>query len=277
MARHLIKDRHFGASWIQGTRTYQEDDFGFYRPSDQQAAGIDLLAVLADGMGGEGSGDVASRTVVDSFLEAFANGLDAPPKRLKKALEHANHVMSEAVAVDAQRDGMGCTLVAALIEGYRLYWLSVGDSALFLLRAGRLQRLNADHSYGSYLAQQLAEGSISQEAVDADQTNRNALMSAVTGEPLELVDAPVDPVLWQPGDMILCVSDGLFTLDEGEIASLCERVTTRDAKDIAASLTRAVTAKGKKNQDNTTVLVLNIEPIPKKRMGFVQKLNWKSS
>ena len=75
---------------------------------------------------------------------------------------------------------MGCTLLAVVLAQEGLYWISVGDSPLWLWRAGRLHRLNQDHAYRSILAHRVHEGEMSADDA-ARHPDRNALISAVTG------------------------------------------------------------------------------------------------
>lgn len=242
---------HFEAC-MQGGRSYQEDDCGVFElPPSLHGGG--LLLVLADGMGGEQAGDRASAIAVRSFIDAYASGA-APtiPQRLYRALEHANQELALEVATDAALSGMGCTLLAAVLTDRELYWISVGDSPLWLWRKGALLRLNQDHSYRQVLAQQVAAGEISPEEAGY-HPDRNALISALTGEPLTLVDWCTEPYSLQPGDRILLASDGLLTLSEVQIAAYLQvcpstRVTCQ-------GLLEAVLAADYAYQDNVTVML----------------------
>ena len=146
----------------QGSRSRQEDDYGVFELPPELEAG-DLLLVLADGMGGERGGARASALAVRSFIEAYDTASAAAiPNRLEQVLTRVN----ERIAWDAASDsdglqGMGCTLLAVVLAEEGLYWISVGDSPLWLWRRGRLIRLNQDHAYRSILAHQVRNGEIS--------------------------------------------------------------------------------------------------------------------
>jgi serine/threonine protein phosphatase PrpC len=132
-----------------------------------------------------------------------------------------------------------------------LYWISVGDSPLWLWRRGRLRRLNQDHAYRSILAQQVNMGEIS-AAEAARHPDRNALISAVTGTDLELVDLSRRAYPLKPNDQVLLASDGLLTLDEREIAAVLSR--SRAEGPPGQRLLAAVAERRNLHQDNVTVL-----------------------
>ena len=174
---------------IRGARAYQQD-----RAATVSVDGTQHLLVLADGMGGHTSGDIASDIVVRKFFHAW-HDLEAPdeiPDRLIFALQAANLAIYDRVMSEPELAGMGTTLVAAHVEGDRLHWISVGDSPLWLFQDGELARLNANHSVASLLDQQVADGEISaEEAVRSPE--RSHLLEAVTGNDIHLVDVSPDP------------------------------------------------------------------------------------
>ncbi|MFZ1642384.1 MAG: protein phosphatase 2C domain-containing protein [Candidatus Contendobacter sp.] len=246
------------ATWVhdegaaQGNRSQQEDDYGVFKLPAELEAG-DLLLVLADGMGGEQAGARASALAVRGFVGAYDRASAvAIPDRLEQTLAHVNERMARDVAIDPQGlHGMGCTLLAVVLAEEGLYWISVGDSPLWLWRQGRLYRLNQDHAYRSVLAYQVSSGEIS--AADAARhPDRNALISAVTGTELELVDLPRQPYPLEPDDQILLASDGLLTLDEKEIAAVLSRARAEDHP--CRQLLAAVAGRRNLHQDNVTVL-----------------------
>lgn len=236
---------------IQGGRARQEDDYGVFELPPELEAG-DLLLVLADGMGGEQAGARASALTVRDFIETYDTvPAAAIPERLERTLTHVNERMALEVASDPENlRGMGCTLLAVVLAEEGLYWISVGDSPLWLWRRGRLRRLNQDHAYRSILAAEVSAGEIS--AADAFRhPARNALVSAVTGDEVELVDLPRQAYPLKPGDQMLLASDGLLTLGENEIAALLTRARGEEP---CRRLLAAVEAHRCPHQDNVTVL-----------------------
>lgn len=236
----------------QGSRSRQEDDYGVFELPPELEAG-DLLLVLADGMGGEQAGARASALAVRGFVDAYDTATAAAiPDRLEQTLARVNERMARDVASDPYGlHGMGCTLLAVVLTEEGLYWISVGDSPLWLWRRGRLHRLNQDHAYRSILAQQVDMGEIS-TAEAARHPDRNALISAVTGAELELVDVSRQAYPLKSNDQVLLASDGLLTLDEKEIATVLSRA--RADNHPCQQLLAAVAEHRNLHQDNVTVL-----------------------
>ncbi len=253
----------------QGARAYQEDYCDFLvldgGAGDGDAGAPGILLVLADGMGGHVAGALASKTAVANFIAAWQaqNNTADIPTRLQNALAAANDSMREKIAADPALDGMGCTLVGAAVADQTLHWISVGDSPLWLLRGGELQRLNQDHSMAPVLQNLVAAGRMTAAEAAADP-RRNALRSAVMGKELTLVDCPDAPLPLPPPPepaRILLASDGLQTLSNNEIADIMRQCAAFDSGTCADRLLQAVEAKQHPRQDNTTVMVH--DPVPR--------------
>ncbi|HAS51365.1 MAG TPA: serine/threonine-protein phosphatase [Gammaproteobacteria bacterium] len=246
------------AAWVhnegmaQGCRARQEDDYGVCELPQTLGAG-DLLLVLADGMGGERGGARASALAVRSFITTYDRvPATTIPERLARTLTEVNTQMAREAATDPEElNGMGCTLLAVVLAEEGLYWISVGDSPLWLWRRGRLYRLNQDHAYRSVLAYQVSHGQISAE-VAAHHPDRNALMSAVTGDALDLIDLSQQAhTLWN-NDQILLASDGILTLDEREISAILTHQRADETP--CQALLAAITAHQRPHQDNITIV-----------------------
>jgi len=247
---------------IQGARDYQEDDYDFLLldgDGDRDGDAPGILLVLADGMGGHVAGALASKTAVASFIAAWQaqdNNVDIPAS-LDNALAAANDSLREKVAADPSLDGMGCTLVGAVVAAGNLHWVSVGDSPLWLMRGGELQRINQDHSMAPLLQNLVDAGRMTAEEAAADP-RRNALRSAVMGDELTLVDrseAPLPlPAAPEPA-RILLASDGVQTLPDDAIENLMRQCAALDSDACANRLLQAVEAKQHPRQDNTTIMI----------------------
>lgn len=214
------------------------------------------LALVCDGMGGHDYGAMAAHTACEAFADFF-EGEESPsdiPGRLKAALFHANDEVGKKLSsLDAYG---GCTLLAAYVADGVMWWVSVGDSPLVVWRAGRLLRLNEDHSmrkiYGDLLAKDF-------EGTRLMMSQAHTLRSAVTGEKMPLIDAPPIPYLLLPGDRILLASDGvdeiLFTRPLRESV---RQVFMRRGNQLAAELVEACRTLALPEADNVTVLTMDL-------------------
>jgi hypothetical protein len=162
---------------------------------------------------------------------------------------------------------MGGTVVAtSLVEG-GLQWVSVGDSLLYLLRDGMLKRLNDDHSMGPQIDLMARNGMIDAEEA-RNHPQRNCLTSALTGKDIPELDCTPERLDLEDGDIIVLASDGLQSLAEEDIASILDKMSDHESRDIATALIRAVAAKGVSDQDNTSVAVIRVyQPEPEPRGG----------
>ncbi len=234
---------------IQGRRKHQQD-----RAHCQSLGNGCHLLVLGDGMGGHVAGDIASATVLERFRNAFVNdgGESNPRARLLQALKAANHALFDRIQEDPRLTGMGTTLVAVHVAGRSLYWISVGDSPLWLFRNGEMQRLNENHSMGGLLDQRAAHGEITREEA-AKFPGRSQLLEAVMGDDIKLYDAPAEPLKLQPGDLIALASDGVETCSPEELQNI---VAGRfSAAELVQAILNAVEDHAVPSQDNATLIV----------------------
>lgn len=244
----------FGNAQHIGLREQQQDSFGFSDPSDESfCAHAGFLAVVADGMGGMQHGDLASRSAVRAFLQAYQrkHADETIADALWRSLYEASSSVASIQAGLAGGNELGTTLTAAVLYEEQLHWISVGDSGLFLFREGEWTQLNTAHVYARELAARAQTGEITAEQA-ANDPQRDALTSYLGGEMGE-VDRTVRPFPLQDGDIVLLASDGLFkTLDFDEMSgammgSLQER---------CEALIRRTLAKGSPAQDNVTAVAL---------------------
>ena len=219
----------------QGARPYQEDCWTLKRLADGA-----LCAVLADGMGGHAGGSVASRLAVDAAAGTMTGG-----GSLADALHAANRAIGDRATGDRALENMGSTLVVAVVAGEELHWVSVGDSPLYLVVGGAIERLNADHSMVPQIEALVAHGMIT-AAQAANHPGRHTLREAVMGNPLTLIDRGSRRL--EAGAVLLLCSDGVESLDHAQIAT--------EAGKPAQAIVDAVLALHAPHQDNVTVIKL---------------------
>src|SRR5579864_1791935 len=261
-----------------GART----DLGRVRKNNEDCYAIDStlqLYVLSDGMGGEAHGEVASKLAVQTILTHCRQGensrttpilgesspeVSERTNRLSSAIHLANRKVFEAASTNEEQKGMGATIVAAWIEGQRLSVAHVGDSRAYLLRAGTMEQLTADHSL---VAEKVRVGILTPQEADASEMQSVLTRAVGTSSSVE-VDA--DEQMLLAGDSLLLCSDGLTRMvTDPEIASTL--LTTRTAQEAADRLIELANEYG--GVDNVTVIVLRIL---QKSEGVLERLKvWK--
>lgn len=235
------------AQWI-GARRKQEDAYVAKHYRDG------VLAVVCDGMGGHHDGELASSLACEAYLRAFEK-LDKLPmaQRMRDALEKANEEVR--LSFESRRVYGGTTLLAVFVGAGVVRWVSVGDTALYLWRHGRLIRLNQDHSFRDVFRSYIGAGMTAQEAL----RRGHVLRSAVTGEPLDLVDAPGMPYPLLPEDRIVLASDGAENILEPEMLTSVGRNILNDREsNLPAALIAACQALNDPHADNTTIISIDL-------------------
>ena len=241
---------------IDGARDYQEDAFlTTYLDDIDGKPKASALVIMADGMGGHAAGNIASNLVVSTFNKSFTGdfGKRDVASILRACLDNANNALKESIRETPALDGMGCTMVAAGLTQGKLWWASVGDSHLYVIRERELNKCNEDHSYGGYLDRMKGEG---MDIESEPGLSRNMLMSAMTGDEIAEIDCPDQPFELKPGDRLIVASDGLDTLSEGSILQFSAWASS--AKECVDTLLKAVEDANKPRQDNTTVVIVDI-------------------
>jgi serine/threonine protein phosphatase PrpC len=224
------------------------------------------LYVLSDGMGGEAHGEVASALAVQTIMthiQQAENSHSTPTfgepqadvsertNRLASAIHLANRKVFEMASANAGHKGMGATIVAAWIEGQKLSLAHVGDSRAYLLRAGSLDQLTADHSL---VAEKVRIGILTPQEADASELQSVLTRAVGTKEDVE-VDA--DEQMLLVGDSLLLCSDGLSRMvTDPEIASTL--LTSASAQNAADRLVDLANENG--GVDNISVIVLRFLP-----------------
>ena len=230
------------ASDIGRVRTSNEDSCGVFSPA---------VYVVADGLGGHAAGEVASRIVVAAVHDMANAGEPIDTAALKSAVLRANQQVLDAAAKHSAYEGMGSTAPVLHIdeEAQTACYAHVGDSRLYLLRAGALRRISRDHSYVEEL---VARGELS-EAEAQHHPRKNYLLRAVGVEERLHVDGDTFPVM--AGDRFLLATDGLTNMVED--ADLCALLGGNPDDAARQMVERALDAGG---TDNVTAIVIACDP-----------------
>lgn len=238
-----------GKVHAQGARESQQDSFsvavGTHRAGD-------VLAVVADGMGGLSDGDRVSQTIVSTIMRAFFSGENVGTSELPVLLTKAKNAVDQLLGPEKIRQS-GSTVVMGMIKNGMFHYLSVGDSRIALFRDGELFQLNRSHSYEHQLLLKAINGEKSFAEICTDpQADR--LTSYLGMGPLHFVDIPAAPIRVHPGDKFILMSDGIFNaLTEQEISAALRR----DAEEAADAIDCWIQDKHYRNQDNYTAVILH--------------------
>jgi len=243
-----------------GSREDQQDSFGFSRlEAESSSSHGGFLAVIADGMGGLANGKEASQAAIQAFLSSYGAKpeKESVPDALQRAVLDANRAVVQSGTGSGAPGGVGSTLVAAAFCQQSLYWASVGDSALYLLREGHLTMLTGAHTYANDLDLRASKGSISAEEA-ISHPDREALTSYLGQDPLAEMELTVKPFPLQDGDQVLLSTDGIFkTLSEAEMQDAVDQNPQRSCEQWVR---RALDAN-LEHQDNLTVLAVGLDSV----------------
>lgn len=259
--RPLPEIRYDVASAIsQGRREYQEDAIITDFPLGAEMGFI----VLADGMGGHASGDVASKIVVTEVFselklqsgnqQAFEDNVIGI---LHEAVQGANECVNGHVSANPETSGMGTTLIAPVFIRDQLFWISVGDSPLFLYRNGALSQLNEDHSMAPQIDYMVKTGLIAESAAQ-DHPDRNCLTSVLIGKQISRIDCPKSPVDLFHGDILIVASDGLQFLSEKQIGQVLSENMEKNSSQISEILLAQLEELGDPDQDNVSFCLIKV-------------------
>jgi protein phosphatase len=244
-------------------------DVGRVRKTNEDAfvADLDLsLFCVADGMGGHDAGEVAAALAIEAitaFIRRSARDTDFSwpygidrnlsygGNRLRTALHLANRKVFRTAENSIDYNGMGTTIVGALIDGSRMSVAHVGDSRLYLVRRGRIQQLTADDSWAATI---LAQDPRMTAADIARHPMRNMLTSVIGAR--DHVEVHLSEHDLEPGDVVLLSSDGLHgAVDDTTLAQIA--TNQRDAQSAAREMVDAALDAG--GRDNITALVIRFE------------------
>lgn len=238
---------------IGNIRQNNEDDAAFIYPAESATCEKKgAMLILADGMGGYNSGEVASNMAIDRVSNLYYASRGTSGETLRAAMNGANEAIRQAGAANVRHEGMGTTCTLVLVRGDAIDVAHVGDSRAYHMRAGTLDRLTKDHTYVQYL---LARGMISDEEAST-HPKRNLLMQALGS------NGGIEPdIRWcamplLPDDLILLCSDGLYEyLADAEIEAYLAGQENLEK----AAETLIGEAKRRGGHDNITVALLKKE------------------
>ena len=234
----------------RGGRSINEDACGHWHSERR------LCCVLADGAGGHGGGDVASRLAVRHVLDAFSAGAVESRDGLVAVVRDANRALLAGRALDVRCASMHTTVVCLVVDyvARSAEWAHAGDSRLYRFSNGRLAERTRDHS----LVQSLVDAGLLTEAGMRTHAKRSELRSALGVSEAELEVAgggTREPI--GPGDAFLLCSDGVWEhVGDAQLESLLRRAASPDAwlRGIETAVGEAT--RGRRSHDNFTALAV---------------------
>jgi protein phosphatase len=242
----------FASAALSGTGPREDNEDAGY-------ASAQLLAV-ADGVGGNAGGAVASALVIDCLVQQLCGPLaEDPGSALTRVIGEANRQLADTVARRRELSGMATTLTATLTVGDGQVTVAhIGDSRAYLWRAGELHRLTRDHT----LVQELVDtGQITPDEARVHPM-RSMLLAALSGRPEDAENVEISRFAVEPGDQLLVCSDGLSgVVPPDTMAGIFARVPPGAAA--AAALQDAALAAPA--HDNVTTVVGLVSDAPQVR------------
>ncbi len=240
---------------------------GNYRENNEDAVDVKqfpelTVCMVADGMGGQQAGEIASKQAVEVIPRELRQNLggtsdqEETKRIIRRAIVQANAIIMEMAALDREYNNMGTTVVASVWRkgSSLLYVASVGDSRAYQLRNGKIEQLTIDHS----IAQALVEAKTISAAEARTHRYRNVLWKYLGSK--EVGDGPdVKPVSLQVGDRYLLCTDGLCGVVPDE--TLQSFVSTQaDVQECADGLGQLALDSG--SRDNVSCVVIEVVETP---------------
>lgn len=262
----------------------KKTDTGLKRDHNEDSVGSEKaigLAVLADGMGGHNSGEIASAMTIAHVLERFKttykniehggldwdSGLTQETILLKEAILEANKEVYEAAQASLANRGMGTTVVAMLFLNNKVSIAHVGDSRAYRLRDGTFELLTEDHSL---LQELVRKGFYTRE--EARQSAQKNVITRALGIDTRLTVDVLEEIT-DVGDIYLVCSDGLTDMVSDDDIHRILQENEDDIETAADELVLAANENGGK--DNISVILARvITPFPLEESFAEKMLGW---
>ena len=248
-----------------GTRSSQQDALyvsktAEFSPEDAPV----IMGVVCDGMGGLEGGEIASQMSVDLFVSELMQMRDwaGAPKCLEETAKKIDEAVFRMSEQQSGAGSMGTTLAGVLAQGNQLYWLSAGDSRIYILRGDEMIQVTKDHNFGLRLNEMVRAGILTEEEAQHD-TRREALISYMGMGGISLIEINQNPLLLHNGDIILLCSDGLTKVAADHDIKACMQNHYYDMDTAAKALVALACGSPERplapgrSRDNTSVVLIH--------------------
>jgi serine/threonine protein phosphatase PrpC len=233
-----------GHATLPGPRSRNEDFVGMVTPAEPELSSKGLIAAIADGVSGNEGGREASEYSVRGLLADYYATPDTWPvtQSLDRVIKATNSWIQQQSAIRPELAGMATTLTALVLRGCFYHFAHVGDTRLYLLRNGVLQRLTTDHVW--------------------DRPEMQHVLTRAIGLDTRLaIDHGMGEM--KQGDVFLLVSDGVWAaLTEYDLTRRLSELAlgNADASGVAQALVDDALGAG--SGDNASALVLKVDTLP---------------
>lgn len=239
----------------RGRIRVQNEDAGgtFYNKENQ------LLAVIADGMGGHQAGEVASKMATNVLKEKWEaiekiEAAEQAEKWLSQTVREINHTIYQSATETKEYDGMGTTIVIAICTYEFITIAHIGDSRCYLFSNDGFKQITEDHSLVNEL---IRAGQLSEDEAHL-YPRQNVLVKALGTE--EDVHADIQTIGWEIGNKILLCSDGLTNkLSADEISNFIH--ANKTIKEIGHDMIHLANERG--GEDNISLVIIVHDPVTK--------------
>jgi protein phosphatase len=208
-------------------RETNQDTVGVFEARGLFRRGIESpLLVVADGMGGHRGGAIASHIAVQAAGKAYQRAPKTMPVEevLLSAVMAANQAVLDKAAHTPALDGMGTTIVAAMMDGDTVHIANVGDSRAYVIHGEEIEQITDDHSL---VAEQVRAGALTKEQATV-AVGRNVITRALGRH--EALEVDIFSVDWQVGDALVLCTDGLWgQVSEQQILAVTKEMEAQPA------------------------------------------------
>lgn len=241
-----------------GTRKSQQDSCVAFGGNVQPLSDPKkCFAVLCDGMGGLSGGERASGLSVEKFCQDFLAEpqIDDYPEFIASEIKAIDKSVSELKDANGKALGAGSTFTTVIIDDNNLYWGSVGDSHIYIIRNQEIEMPIREHNYMLMLQERVIRGELSQEEANSDP-RKGALISYIGMNGISLMDVNLKPFKLLRGDYVLLCSDGLYRILSDQQIRYIVTNSGKNMSETARSLVETATRLNVGSQDNTTVVII---------------------
>ena len=232
---------------IIGERDEQQDSWFVRLESDK------VYAAVCDGMGGYSHGQDASAAASETMKRLYlSKPTEEPyPDFFIKAIDILDENVLSLKNPEGGKLSAGTTILTVAIDGDSLFWLSVGDSRLYIIRGENIVRVTRDHNYFLTLGQMMETGAIDKDRYDDEAPKGERLISYIGMGGVQIFDINDAPLKLMPYDTVLLCTDGLYrAVNDDEILKLANNRSPNDA--ICALIDKVNIAFS----DNTTCVII---------------------